>query len=266
MKQLDGKTAIVTGAGIAKGIGHAIAMALGAEGANLVVVDLAQTAKSLAVTIDQLNGIGCNAIACHVDVTDKVQIDDCINRTIEELGSIDILANNAGVAIGAPGFLDQTSADWDTTFAVNVKGLAQFAQAVIPQMQAQGGGVIINTASLSGLRNIPPTPPCYTASKFAVIGITKSIAQEFGADGIRCNAICPGSVDTDMREIAMRNIAGQSGISLEDAEREENAIISLGRPAAPGEIAAMVAFLAGPGGSYVTGAAIPIDGGINTGL
>jgi len=133
-------------------------------------------------------------------------------------------------------------------------------------MQEANEGVIVNVASLCGLRNIPPTPPCYTASKFAAIGMTKAIAQEFGPDNIRCNAVCPGSVDTQMRAVSMDLIAQQEGITMAEAEDAENATISLGRPADPAEIAAVVAFLCSPAAGYMTGAAIPVDGGMNFGL
>lgn len=266
MNTLADKVAIVTGAGHPKGVGRAIAMALAGAGANVAVADLPSTGDSLNDAVTHLTDEGVGALSCFVDVTDPDQIEACVTEVVERFGRVDVLANNAGVGVGSPAFLEQTDADWDLSFAVNVKGMARFAQAVIPLMQKQGGGVIVNTASLCGLRNIPPTPPCYTASKFAVVGITKAIAQEFGGDGIRCNAICPGSIDTQMRATALANIARQENLTLAEAEAEENATISLGRPATPDEIAAVVAFLAGPGGNYITGAAIPVDGGMTFGI
>jgi len=244
---VHGKVAIVTGAGHARGIGAAIASRLSDDGVTVVTTDIQGGDE-------------------HVDVTDAEQISACVRKVIDQHGKIDILVNNAGVGVGSSQFLEQTAADFELTFGVNVRGMMQFSQAVIPHMQVANEGVIVNIASLCGLRNIPPTPPCYTASKFAAIGMTKAIAQEFGPDNIRCNAVCPGSVDTQMRAVSMDLIAQQEGITIAEAEDAENATISLGRPADPAEIAAVVAFLCSPAGGYLTGAAIPVDGGMNFGL
>jgi 3-oxoacyl-[acyl-carrier protein] reductase len=245
--EMQGKVAIVTGAGHPRGIGAAIASRLSDDGVTVVTTDIQGGDEQ-------------------VDVTDPEQINACVEKVIDRHGKIDILVNNAGVGVGSSQFLEQTAADFDLTFGVNVRGMMQFSQAVIPHMQKAKEGVIVNVASLCGLRNIPPTPPCYTASKFAAIGMTKAIAQEFGADNIRCNAICPGSVDTQMRAVAMDLIAKQEGITMVEAEDAENATISLGRPAAPAEVAAVVTFLCSPAATYLTGAAIPVDGGMNFGL
>jgi 3-oxoacyl-[acyl-carrier protein] reductase len=245
--EMQGKVAIVTGAGHPQGIGAAIASRLSDDGVTVLTTDIHGGDE-------------------HVDVTDREQINACVETVIDRHGRIDILVNNAGVGVGSSQFLEQTAADFDLTFGVNVRGMMQFSQAVIPHMQKVNEGVIVNVASLCGLRNIPPTPPCYTASKFAAIGMSKAIAQEFGPDNIRCNAVCPGSVDTQMRAVAMDLIAKQEGITMVEAEDAENATISLGRPAAPAEIAAVVAFLCSPAATYLTGAAIPVDGGMNFGL
>lgn len=263
---LSNQTAIVTGAGHPEGIGAAIARELASYGANVVVTDLQSSQENLDALAAEIETNGRSAVAICVDVTQAEQIQACVASTLDRYGSIDILANNAGVGVGSSNFLEQTETDFNLTFSVNVLGMMQFAQAVIPTMQVQQSGAIINTASLCGLRNIPPTPPCYTASKFAVIGITKAIAQEFGPDNIRCNAVCPGSIDTQMRSTMMSMIAKEQGMTLEQAEAEENATISLGRPAKPQEVATVVAFLAGTQATYLTGAAIPVDGGMTFGL
>ena len=201
-----------------------------------------------------------------VDVTDGTQIDNCVESVINDHGRIDILVNNAGVGVGSANFLDQKAEELDLTFAVNVKGMIRFSQSVIPHMQTAGAGVIVNVASLCGLRAIPAIPPAYTASKFAVVGLTKAMALEFGGDSIRVNAVCPGSVDTQMRANVMELLAKEEGISIEEAEAAENATISLGRPSSPAEVAAVVAFLCSDDAKYLTGAAIPVDGGMTGGF
>lgn len=139
-------------------------------------------------------------------------------------------------------------------------------QAAIPHMLQTGGGAIVNVSSLCGLRALPAIPHAYTASKFAVVGLTKSMALEFGPNHIRVNAVCPGSVDTQMRAKAIALLAEQEGISLEDAEALENATISLGRAATPSEVATVVAFLCSAEAAQITGAAIPVDGGMTGGF
>jgi 3-oxoacyl-[acyl-carrier protein] reductase len=241
------KVAIVTGAAHPRGIGAAIADQLRAVNVTVVTTDL-------------------SGADMDVDVTDGAQIDRCIESVIAKHGQVDILVNNAGVGVGSANFLEQKAEELDLTFAVNVKGMVRFSQSVIPQMQTRGGGVIVNVASLCGLRAIPAIPPAYTASKFAVVGLTKAMALEFGSDNIRVNAVCPGSVDTQMRENVMELLAEEEGISVEDAEAAENATISLGRPSSPAEVAAVVAFLCSDEAQYLTGAAIPVDGGMTGGF
>lgn len=244
---MSDEVAIVTGAGHPEGIGDAIAKRLRADGRTVVTADLQGADRD-------------------IDVTDSVQIDHCIRETLREHGRIDILINNAGIAEGPAGFLEQTAETFDRTFAVNVKGMVQFSQGVIPHMQQAGKGVIVNIASLSGLRAMAGIPPAYTASKFAVVGLTKAMALEFGADNIRINAVCPGSVDTAMRAKALELLAAAETITQTEAADLENELIALGRPAAPNEIAAVVAFLCATDSNYLTGAAIPVDGGMQGGF
>ncbi len=246
-RSLDNKVAIVTGAGHPRGIGAAIATALRDEGATVITTDIRGADET-------------------VDVTDAAQIQRCVDKVIDDHGHIDILVNNAGVGVGSARLLEQTEQDFDLSFGVNVRGMLLFTQAVIPQMRTNGGGSIVNVASLSGLKAIPAIPPLYTASKFAAVGLTKAIAQEFGPENIRCNAVCPGSVDTQMRSTALALLAEQEGISVDEANAAENATIALGRPANPAEIASLVAYLCSPAATYITGAAIPVDGAMGIGL
>ena len=191
---------------------------------------------------------------------------EAIQAVAADFGQLDALVNNAGVGVGSAHFLEQTSGDLDLTLAVNVKGLVHCCQAAIPHMLKTGGGAIVNVASLCGLRALPAIPHAYTASKFAVVGLTKSMALEFGPNHIRVNAVCPGSVDTQMRTKAIALLAEQEGISMTDAEALENATISLGRAATPSEVATLVAFLCSAEAAQITGAAIPVDGGMTGGF
>lgn len=244
---MPNQVAIVTGAAHPSGIGYAIASRLKADGHTVVTVDLEGADRD-------------------VDVTDKPQIERCIREIVQAHGRLDILVNNAGIAEGSDRFLEQTTDELDRTFAVNVKGMVQFSQGAIPHMQQKKAGVIVNIASLSGLRAMVGIPPAYTASKFAVVGLTKAMALEFGVDNIRVNAVCPGSVDTSMRAKALDLLAAAEAISRDDAAALENELIALGRPSTPAEIAAVVAFLCSEGCNYMTGAAIPVDGGMQGGF
>lgn len=244
---LSGKVAIVTGAGHPQGIGDAIATALQARGAAVITTDISGGDEQ-------------------VDITDAAQVSKCIEKVVGEQGRLDILVNNAGVGVGSPYFLEQEANDFDLSFDVNVRGMMLMSQAAIPHLKKSGGGSIVNIASLCGLKAIASMPPVYTASKFAAVGMSKAIAMEFGANNIRCNAICPGSVDTQMRANAMALLAEKEGISLDEAEAAENASIALGRPAQPTEVASIVVYLCSPAGAYVTGTAIPVDGGMGLGL
>lgn len=250
---LAGKVAIVTGAAHPKGIGHAIAVAMQRQGATVISSDL-----SGAVGLQENNGIAC-------DVTDRQQVNALIDHVIEQHGKLDIVVNNAGIGIGGPDFLALTDQEWDLSLNVNVRGVANVCQAAIPHMRANGGS-IINVASLAGIGAMASIPACYTASKFATVGLTKQIAAQFAADKIRCNALCPGSVVTQMHESVLATLAEQHNISLEQAQAMENSAIPLGRSARPGEVADAAVYLASDLSLYVTGTTLPVAGGMSPGL
>ena len=264
MRNLEGKIAIVTGA--AGGIGTAIALALAEEGARIAACDLASRREDgLAPLADAVSGRGGEAIVMAVDVSRKADIEEAVAATHEAWGGIDILVNNAGTTAGAGPFLDITDADWQSSFAVNLKGPADFARAVIPEMRRRGGGAILNIASTAGL-GASAGFGAYTATKHGLIGLSKTIAAEFGCDGIRCNAICPGFVRTEMHLDATRRLAAREGIGAAEMAARRYADVPLGRAGEPDEIARLVVFLAGPGGAYITGTAIPVAGGHPVGL
>jgi NAD(P)-dependent dehydrogenase (short-subunit alcohol dehydrogenase family) len=252
-EMLQGKVAIVTGAAHPKGIGRAIATAMQAEGAHVVITDIAG-----AEGLDDCDGLAC-------DVTNLEQVRTLVETVLAEHGQIDVLVNNAGVGVGSGNFLELTERDWELSLNVNVRGVANFCQAAIPHMRERGGS-IINVASLAGLGAMESIPACYTASKFAAVGLTKQIAAQFAADGIRCNAICPGSVVTQMHEQSLQLLAEEHNISLQEAQELENSHIPIGRSAQPAEIASAAVFLASELSAYMTGVAMPVAGGMAAGL
>ncbi len=262
---LSGKTAIVTGAGREKGIGRAIAKTLLTQGMNLVMTDMKglETAESIISQFPEHVG-RVDFVAA--DVTKEQDVAEAIAYTIRKFGGLDVLVNNAGVGIGSSDFLELTERDWDLSFDVNFKGVVNFCKAAIPELRKSDSASIVNVASLSGLKAIAHIPACYTASKFAVVGMTKHLALQLASENIRCNAICPGSVRTDMMQVVMADIAQAEGISIEEAETHESATIAVGRAADPIEIGKVAAFLASSSSSYITGEALAVSGGMFSGL
>ncbi len=250
---LRGKIAIVSGAAHPRGIGRAIVNAMTDEGATVTATDLPE-AEGLA----EIDGLGC-------DVTDEKQCVAVVEQVIRRHGRVDILVNNAGVGVGAADFMALTERDWQLSLDVNLKGVVNFCRAAIPRMLDEGG-CIINVASLAGTGAMDAIPACYTASKFAAVGITKQLAAQYADNGIRVNALCPGSVVTQMHEQSMALLAEQHGVTLEQAQEMEEASIPLGRSAQPEEIGKTAVFLASDLASYVTGVALPVAGGMSPGL
>jgi len=266
MKTLSQKVAVVTGAGHPKGIGRAIALKLAEQGATVVVTDLASAKKDLDEAVIELKALGVDALALVVDITSKVDIARGVIQVQEHFGQLDILVNNAGVGVGSSDFIELTDQDWNLSFQVNVKGMADFCQAVIPVMEKQSGGSIINIASLAGLGAIESIPACYTATKFAAIGLTKQLAMNYAKANIRCNAVCPGSIVTQMHKATLEFIAQEHGISIQEAQALEDASIPLGYSAQPSVVGETVAYLASPAANYMTGVALPIAGGMSPGI
>jgi NAD(P)-dependent dehydrogenase (short-subunit alcohol dehydrogenase family) len=250
---LADKVAIVSGAAHPRGIGRAILSAMRAHGATVVGTDLAGT-DGLA----DIDGLGC-------DVTNLEQVTVMVKKVLERHGQLDVLVNNAGVGVGSGDFMELTDRDWDISLAVNLRGVANCCHAAIPHMLASGGS-IINVASLAGIGAMDAIPACYTASKFAAVGLTKQLAAQYAAHNIRVNALCPGSVVTQMHENSMALLADAHGITPEQAQELENANIALGRSAAPEEIGNSAVYLASDLASYVTGVALPVAGGMSPGL
>lgn len=275
MKPLDGKVAIITGASAPKGIGRAIARRLAQDGAIVVVTDrpgcrkydgiMRDAADVLGDIVTSILAEGGQAIATEVDVTRQADITACVDLAMERFGRLDILVNNAGSLAGADLFLDTTPEQWTSSFQVNLLGPMMFTKAVIPPMQAAGTGSIINIGSTGSL-GAEAGFGAYTAMKHALIGMTKTVAAEFGVDGIRCNAVCPGYIKTDMHLAANTRIAQDLGQSVAETARQRYASVALRDAGEPGDVADAVAWLAGPQAAYVTGIAMPVAGGVPFGI
>jgi NAD(P)-dependent dehydrogenase (short-subunit alcohol dehydrogenase family) len=248
--RFEGKTGLVTGAG--SGIGRAVARQLGAEGAFVAVVDVA--VESGHETVEQIQAEGGSAIFLAADVSEPGAMDRVVAELVASRGRLDFAHNNAGIN-GLGIAFDETPDDaWDRIVGINAKGVWLSLRAEIPVMKRQGIGAIVNTASISGLVTIPMLSP-YSASKHAVIGLTKEAAGEFGGDGIRVNAVCPGYIVTGMSE----------ELDQELFDRWMHAIPA-GRTGEPREISEGVTWLLSDAASYVTGHSLVIDGGLTSNL
>jgi meso-butanediol dehydrogenase/(S,S)-butanediol dehydrogenase/diacetyl reductase len=254
--RLDNKAALVTGAG--RGIGRAMAVRLAQEGADVVVADI--DLRLAEETTAQVTALGRQGLTLQVDVARRADIERMVQRSVEVLGRIDILMNNAGV-LRIQEVLDITEVDWDFVCNVNLKGAFFVMQAVARQMIQQGsGGKIVNTASISG-KQPEPYFLHYGVSKAGVISMTKSAAVAFGPHHINVNAVCPGTTVTDMSMMAMHARAERNQVSVEEEIQRRVATLPTGRRNQPEDIAAMAVFLASADADNITGQAYNVDGG-----
>jgi NAD(P)-dependent dehydrogenase (short-subunit alcohol dehydrogenase family) len=251
MGRVEGKACVVTGAG--SGIGQAIAIRLAEEGGTVICVDI--NPASVAQTVQSIQVMGGSAEAFPADVSNPEQTKAFIHRCVELYGTIDILVNNAGVNL--PGIFHEVSdAVIDKTLNVNVKGAMYGSRAAIPHMLRQGSGSIVNISSVNGLVS-EPFLTIYSASKGAVVMLTKGIALDYAKQGIRCNCICPGWVDTPINYAHAEMLGG-----LEKVYASIDQFQPIGRPGEPREIAHLALFLASDEASFLTGAIITADGGM----
>ena len=248
--RLEDKVALITGAG--SGIGQASALKFAREGAKVMAVDIQPGDNDK--TVSAIRAEGGTASGVLADVTDSEAVRRMIRAAIETYGRLDILFNNAGISIRGT-ILEIPEESFDKLFAVNVKGVFLGCKEAIPVMKSQGGGVILNTASQLGLVGTEASP-LYPATKGAVIQMTRCLALDHAADGIRVNSICPGPTDTPMSHRG-RAAAGDPEAYL----RKRLDSIPLGRIGTPEEIADVASFLCSDEASFITGAAIVADGG-----
>tara|TARA_Y100000590_G_scaffold458377_1_gene612966 strand:+ start:533 stop:1270 length:738 start_codon:yes stop_codon:yes gene_type:complete len=243
MSELSEKVAIVTGG--SRGIGLAVSQELARAGCTLAIIG--RNKKRVDSAVASLSNNGHQAYTC--DVSDSVDTLNIVKLINNEFGSVDILVNNAGITKDNL-FIRMTEEDWDDVINVNLKGAFNMTKALARNMMKRRAGVIINITSVVGLTGNPGQAN-YAASKAGLIGFTKSIAQELAPRGVRCNAIAPGFIDTDMTA------------ELDDETvKELHSRIPMGHLGRPSDVADLVRFLAGPAAHYITGQIISVDGGM----
>jgi NAD(P)-dependent dehydrogenase (short-subunit alcohol dehydrogenase family) len=245
--QLKGKVAIVTGA--SKGIGRAIAHLLAGEGMRLVVV---------ARSRDQLDALalpmGDACLVQAADLTNSTAPAAVVAAAVERFGGLDVLVNNAGRFLLKP-ITDTKDEEWDGLMTTNVRSVFVHCREALPRLVERGGGAIVNVSSISGVVGLP-AQGAYCATKGAIAQITRQLAIEHAADGVRVNAIAPGAVDTNFVDAALAGAPDRAA-----ARRDIGAAHPLGRMASPEEIARVMVFLASPEASFITGAVVMADGG-----
>jgi len=243
MNELQDLKALVTGG--SRGIGAATAIALAERGAD-VALTYNNSADAAAKVVKEIEALGRRAFALEVDAADAVAVADGVQRAADQLGGLDILVNNAGVGAIGP-ITELTLADLDRVLAVNVRGVYAATQAAVPLLS--DGGRVIHLGSCAAGRVTSPGMTLYAMSKAALVGLSKGLARELGSRGITSNVVQPGPIDTDMNPADGPFAAAQIG---------DLALDRFGKPA---EVAAAIAYLAGPHGAYMTGTELTIDGG-----
>ncbi len=249
-RSLEGRTALVTGGG--RGIGRAIAEALAARGARVVVTGRSTTELD---EVAQLTG----GVAMRADLADRASLDALLARLASELGQVDILVHNAGVATSAP-LATTSDEDYDRTMEINVRSAFVLSRALLPGMVERGWGRFVAIASNAGRVGYPYTS-AYCASKHALVGLVRALAVELGRSGVTSNAVCPGWVRTDMASDAVARIAAKTKRSAAEAEATLAAMSPQKRLMEAEEVAHLVVSLVEEGARGINGQAIPLDGG-----
>jgi NAD(P)-dependent dehydrogenase (short-subunit alcohol dehydrogenase family) len=243
------KVVLVTGG--AYGIGRAAAIGFIKRGAKVVIADI--DAKRGEETLAIVRNLGGDAVFVKTDVASETDVQALVEETIETYGKLDCAFNNAGIHKQFTSTVDFTAADWDEMINVNLKSVWLCMKHEIPQMLQQGKGAIVNTSSAAGLVGAPSNP-AYPASKHGVVGLTKCTALEYARRGIRINCVCPGPVRTGMNE----ELAATNPEIVKAMDQK----VPMGRIGEPEEVAAAAIFLCSDEASYITGHALPVDGGI----
>jgi NAD(P)-dependent dehydrogenase (short-subunit alcohol dehydrogenase family) len=248
--KLLGKVAIVTGGG--SGIGRAICERFAAEGATVVVAEIdASLGRETAETIGRAGGKGR---FIYTDVRSEGSIKNCVTETVSVFGGLHLLVNNAAAFVLRD--VNATTEEWEIMFHTNVRGTAFCVKYAVPEMKRAGGGAIVNLGSISSVLG-QESMVTYNATKGAILTMTRCMALDLGPEGIRVNCLCPGNIKTP----ALINYMKSLGKSYEDTQRELSPLNFLGRIGTPEEVAACAAFLCSDDASYVTGAALFVDGG-----
>jgi len=255
--KLLGRVAIVTGGG--KGIGRAISLLFAREGADISLA--ARSTDLMGDVAHEIKALGRRALVNTTDITKVEQVEMMVKRTYEEFGKIDILVNNAGIAGPTAYAYEITPEEWDETFDVNLKGAFLCCRAVVPVMIKQGGGRIINIASMTGKRPLPMRTP-YCATKMGMIGFTRSLASELGKFDINVNAICPGAVEGPRIEMVIRNAAKAENVTEEEVRKRFLSASPLGRMVSAEDVARLAVFLASDDSENMTGQDINVTAGV----
>lgn len=253
--RFDGKVVIVTGGG--SGIGAAAAGLFAAAGATVVIA--ARDEKRSSRVAAQISVAGGRAVVQACDVTVAADCEAVVERCRRDFGRLDVLFNNAGIIYREKTALDTSPEEWERTMAVNAGGTFLMSRSAIPLMIAGGGGAIVNNASYLGLVGARGTA-AYSAAKGAVVQLTRAMALDHAADGVRVNCVCAGSVDTPMLASEMEAMGGAAAVRHLFESKHP-----IGRIAQPEEIARAVLFLASDEAGFITGVALPIDGGLTAG-
>ena len=250
---LEGKVALITGA--ASGIGRATALVFADEGAMVVVADVDEPGGNETVRLVRSRGGEADFVGC--DVTDSAQVAEAVGACAERFGRLDCAFNNAGVGGESARLAEYDEEDWNRVLAVNLTGVFLCMKSELRQMVAQGGGAIVNAASVVGVMGYPNLG-AYNAAKHGVVGLTRTAALEYAAHGIRVNAVCPGWIETPM--VMERGPQPASIPSVYDALA---GLMPLGRLGKPEEVARVVHFLAADASSYITGQIWGVNGGMD---
>lgn len=253
------RVALVTGA--ARGIGRGIALQLASDGLDVAVNDIEANAEQLKEVAEEIRAEGVGTATITADVSDAESVEKMVKGVADELGKLDVMVANAGIAQVEP-LLDLTPEDWDTMMSVNLRGIFLCYQAAARQMIEQGrGGKIIGAASIVAYRPFPLLGH-YSASKWGVRGLTQAAAMEWAQYGITVNAYCPGIVRTAMWDLIDEKLAEHEGLQKGQAIEKYSDLIHLGRVSVPEDVAHYVSYLASGGSDYMTGQSVMIDGGI----